>query len=57
MFGTLPDNAIRLILSNIREGSGGLVDWNLLSISSTGTFPLTGTGEADLSEASHVAYL
>jgi len=46
MFGTLPDNAIRLFLSNVRESSGGLVHWNVLSLSRTGSLkwlvPLTG---------------
>jgi len=56
MFGTLPDNAICLFLSNIREGSGGLVHWNVLSLSHTGTVPLTGIAEAVTSEASQVAY-
>jgi len=34
---TLPDNAIRLFLSNVRESSGGLVHGNVLSLSRTGS--------------------
>jgi hypothetical protein len=56
MFSTLPDNAICLFLLNIREGSGGLVHWNVLSLSRTGTVPLTGIVETVASEASQVAY-
>jgi len=51
MFGPFQDNVIRLFLSNIREGSGGLVHWNVLSLSRTGTVPLTGIAETVASEA------
>jgi len=47
MFGSFPENAIRLFLSNTREGSGGLVQWNVLSLSRTGTVPVNGIAEAE----------
>ena len=56
MFGTLPDNTIHLFLSNIRVVSGGLVHWNVLSLSHTRTVPVTGIAEAVASEAAQVAY-
>jgi len=56
MFGTLPENAILLFLLDIREGSGRLVQWNVLSLPRAGTVPLTGIEEAFASDASQVAY-
>ena len=54
--GNLPDNTIRLFLSNIQEGSGDLVHWHVLSFSGTGIVPLNGLAEGVASEASQVTY-
>jgi hypothetical protein len=59
MIDIFPDKAIRHFLSNVSEASGGLVHWNILSLSCTGLFPvatLTGIAGAVASEASQVAY-